>query len=354
MKTLKMQANIIFSQHVALELRKIVVKYSPNQLYLLTDDTVKRQCLPIIQDVIDEFEITVISIPSGEDHKSIHSCVQLWQVLSEGSADRKSLLINVGGGLITDLGGFAASVFKRGIEFVNIPTTLLAQVDASLGGKTGVNFGGLKNELGVFNEPTAVIVDVNFLKTLDSDNLLSGFAEMIKHGLIMKSEHLNALKAFDWNNIDYTHLLALIAESNAIKKWYVEQDFRESGIRKGLNFGHTAGHAFESHALYSGKPILHGQAVIYGMIMELYLSMKCCGFHQDSLMELCCWFVKMYGKYELSEADFSELYRLMTHDKKNERGIINFTLLHEIGSVQINQSCSEELVHEAFTFYQSW
>ncbi|MFV0365101.1 MAG: 3-dehydroquinate synthase [Mangrovibacterium sp.] len=352
MKASKIQANIIFSQQVTEELQKIVSSYPNNQVFLLTETTPHELCLPRIQQVIDENNIHVICIEGGENNKTIASCEQVWQALSAHGADRKSLLINIGGGVITDLGGFVASTFKRGIDFVNIPTTLLSQVDASLGGKTGVNFNGLKNEIGVFNEPVAVIIDTNFLRTIDHANVLSGYAEMIKHGLIKSEQHLEELKKFDLEQLDYVELERLIAQSNAIKEWHVVNDFRESGIRKALNFGHTVGHAFESFALHDGRPILHGHAVVYGMLVELYLSTKLCGFSEQDFQTLCSWLTDIYGKFEIEEKDYDELFELMTHDKKNSAGQINFTLLNAIGEVQINQHCEAEMLRSAVAYYQ--
>ncbi len=351
MKVPKIQANIIFSQQVAVELQKIVCKYPQKQVFLLTERVPHQLCLPFIQSVIDTYAIPVICIEGGENNKTLASCEQVWQELSARGADRKSLLINLGGGLITDLGGFVASTFKRGFDFVNIPTTLLAQVDASLGGKTGINFNGLKNEIGVFNEPIAVLINTNFLRTLDKENLLSGFAEMIKHGLIKSTAHLNDLKLFSFQGINYSRLEELIAASNEIKAWHVANDFREDGIRKALNFGHTVGHAFESYALHSGKPIQHGYAVIYGMMVELYLSVKLCGFSEQELYSLCTWFIELYGKFNIDESDYEALLELMTHDKKNESGKINFSLLKGIGEVEINQHSSLALLREALSFY---
>ena len=279
----KVHSNIIFSQQIDVELRKIVQKYPAGKVFLLTDQTAAGFCLPLIQPVIDEFSIRSVAIPSGEENKNIQSVGLVWDFLSNNGADRKSLLINIGGGMLTDLGGFAASTFKRGLDFVNIPTTLLAQVDASLGGKTGFNFNGLKNEIGVFMEPNSVIINVNFLKTIDRENFLSGYAEMLKHGLIKSREHWDELLTFDMENIDYDELQEIIAHSVAVKEWHVLNDLTEQNIRKALNFGHTVGHAFESYAMKTGRPILHGYAVVYGMIAELYLSVKQCGLGIEEL-----------------------------------------------------------------------
>ncbi len=349
----KVHSNIIFSQQIDVELRKIVQKYPVGKVFLLTDQTAAGFCLPLIQSVIDEFSIRTVAIPSGEENKNIQSVGLVWDFLSNNGADRKSLLINIGGGMLTDLGGFAASTFKRGLDFVNIPTTLLAQVDASLGGKTGFNFNGLKNEIGVFMEPNSVIINVNFLKTIDRENFLSGYAEMLKHGLIKSREHWDELLAFDMENIDYDALQEIIAHSVAVKEWHVLNDLTEQNIRKALNFGHTVGHAFESYAMKTGRPILHGYAVVYGMIAELYLSVKQCGLGIEELNSISSWMISKYGKFEIQESDFEALYQLMTHDKKNEGKRINFTLIPEIGKVEINVDCPKELIVEALNYYKS-
>ncbi len=349
----KVHSNIVFSQQIDAELRKIVQKYPSGKVFLLTDQTAEGFCFPLIQQVIDEFSIKTVSIASGEENKNIQSVVQVWDFLSNNGADRKSLLINIGGGMLTDLGGFAASTFKRGLDFVNIPTTLLAQVDASLGGKTGFNFNGLKNEIGVFMEPNSVIINTNFLKTIDYENFLSGYAEMLKHGLIKSSEHWDELLIFDMENIDYDALQEIIAHSVAVKEWHVLNDLTEQNIRKALNFGHTVGHAFESYAMKTGRPILHGYAVVYGMIAELYLSAKQCGLGIDELNSISAWMIERYGKFEIQESDFEALYQLMTHDKKNEGKRINFTLIPEIGKVEINVDCSKELIIEALEYYKN-
>jgi len=348
----KVHSNIIFSQQIVTDLRKIVLKYPAGKVFLLTDQKAAGYCLPLIQSVLDEFSIQQIAIPSGEENKNIQSVGLVWDFLSNNGADRKSLLINIGGGMLTDLGGFAASTFKRGLDFVNIPTTLLAQVDASLGGKTGFNFNGLKNEIGVFMEPNSVIINTNFLKTIDHENFLSGYAEMLKHGLIKSREHWDELLAFDMENIDYNALQEIIAHSVAVKEWHVLNDLTEQNIRKALNFGHTIGHAFESYAMKTGRPILHGYAVVYGMIAELYLSVKQSGLGNDELNTISSWLIAKYGKFEIEESDFEALYQLMTHDKKNEGKRINFTLIPEIGKVEINVDCSKELIVEALEYYK--
>lgn len=348
----KVHSNIVFSQHIDIELRKIVQKYPDGKVFLLTDETAAGYCIPLIQTALDEFSIKQFAIPSGEENKTIQSVGLVWDFMTNSGADRKSLLINLGGGMLTDLGGFAASTFKRGMDFVNIPTTLLAQVDASLGGKTGFNFNGLKNEIGVFNEPNTVLINTNFLKTIDHENFLSGYAEMLKHGLINSREHWQELLAYDLENINYEALQEIIAHSVAIKEWHVLNDLTEQNIRKALNFGHTIGHAFESYSMKTDRPILHGYAVVYGMIAELYLSTQKCGLEISELNSISAWLIAKYGKFEIQESDFQALYQLMTHDKKNEGKRINFTLIPEIGKVEINVDCPKELIFEALEYYR--
>ncbi len=299
----------------------------------------------------EERGIKKVIIPAGENNKKIDSVEKIWEFLSQNGADRKSLMINIGGGMLTDLAGFAASTFKRGFNFINVPTTLLSQVDASVGGKTGINFNGLKNEIGVFKEPESVIINTNFLKTIDQENFISGFAEMIKHGLIHSAEHLEELKKFDIDNIDYKLLSEIISHSVEVKSWFVANDPFEKNIRKALNFGHTVGHAFESFAMEQNRPVLHGFAVAYGMITELYLSVKKCDFPVNDFEQLTTWLLKLYGKFEITETDFDRLYDLMTHDKKNEAGRINFTLLPETGAIEIDQHCEKELVYDALYYF---
>jgi 3-dehydroquinate synthase len=349
----KVHSNIIFSQQIVAELRKIVQKYPAGKVFILTDQIASGFCLPFIQPLIDECSIRHFAIPSGEENKTIQLVCLVWDFLSNNGADRKSLMINIGGGMLTDLGGFAASTFKRGMDFVNIPTTLLAQVDASIGGKTGFNFNGLKNEIGVFMEPNSVLINTNFLKSIDHENFLSGYAEMLKHGLIKSREHWEELLAFDLENINYGALQEIIAHSVAVKEWHVLNDLTEQNIRKALNFGHTVGHAFESYAMKTGRPILHGYAVVYGMITEVYLSAKLCGLDIIELNSISDWLLDKYGKFEIQKHDFEALYQLMTHDKKNEGNRINFTLIPEIGKVEINVDCPKELIIEALKYYQN-
>ena len=347
------QSKILYSRQLVQQLEQIINDFDGRKIFFLTEENTEKLCLPYIQPLIEKYSISGTVIKPGENAKSVSSVEQVWQFLSQSGADRKSLLINIGGGMLTDLGGFAASSFKRGIAFVNIPTTLLAQVDASIGGKTAINFNGLKNEIGIFNEPLAVIINTDFLKTLDSENFLSGYAEMLKHGLIKDRNHWDELMNFNITRIDYSHLQEIISHSVDIKKWHVENDPTENNIRKALNFGHTIGHAIESYALHKGTPMLHGYAVAYGMMAELYLSHKILGFPLEEMQKINQWLIDTYSKFSVQSTDFEALYELMTHDKKNENSKINFTLLSGIGQVEINKNCSRELVLEALEYYSN-
>ncbi len=349
----KIYSKIIYSRQLTEELSKWIEKYPDKKVFLATEETVNQLWTSKFDSFFTEKRVRKVVIPSGEGNKKIESVTKIWEFLSKNGGDRKSLLINIGGGMLTDLAGFAATTFKRGIDFLNVPTTLLSQVDASVGGKTGINFNGLKNEIGTFKEPVAVIINTDFLKTIDRQNFISGFAEMIKHGLIKSTDHLLELKNFDFDNIDYDLLQEIIRHSVNVKEYFVSNDLTENNIRKALNFGHTVGHAFESIALKQNRPILHGYAVAYGMIAELFLSVKKCDFPQKDFEELTEWLLQIYGRFEISETDFEPLFELMTHDKKNESGRINFTLLPKIGEIEINQNCDKELIFETLNYFQS-
>ncbi len=346
-------SKIIYTRQVEEELLLWIEKYPVGKVFLATEDNVNRLWIEKYDSFFEKRGIKKVVVPSGESNKKVGSVEKIWQFLSQNGADRKSLLINIGGGMLTDLAGFAASAFKRGIDFLNVPTTLLSQVDASVGGKTGINFNGLKNEIGTFQEPVAVIINTAFLKTIDRENFISGYAEMIKHGLIHDPEHLKELKSFDFENPDYDLLQEIIRHSVNVKEYFVSKDPTEKNIRKALNFGHTIGHAFESFAMEQNCPVLHGYAVAYGMIAELFLSNKKCGFPKTDFELLSEWLVSVYGKFEISEDDFERLFELMTHDKKNESGRINFTLLPEIGQIEINRNCDKPLIFEALHFYRT-
>lgn len=337
--------HIIFTEHASTALKDKWKSSSITDIFVLVDSNSRKFVLDRLQ--LDEIPIKqIIEIPNGESNKSLEQVSFIWQILSTSGARRNSLLINVGGGMITDLGGFAASCFKRGICFWNVPTTLLAQIDASIGGKTGINFNHLKNEIGTFAMPEWVIIDNHFLPSLPQRQLWSGWAEMLKHALLSRTDHLLEILEIDLAQVADQKFLSLIKESVAVKAAIVEADPLEKGRRKTLNLGHTIGHAVESAALKKNVEIYHGEAVAYGLIAELYLSVKRYGF-DVSLYEQIKKFI--LEKFPIATFFFEpgELYELMLHDKKNEKAGVNFTLLHAPGKTEINQYCSQGEILEA-------
>lgn len=342
---------VVISNQLDRTLAEAIAECEHDKVFVLADETTAQCCLPVIEKFDGMAEAERIVIKATDTHKNLDSLSHVWQALSEGGATRHTLLINIGGGMVTDLGGFAASTFKRGINYINIPTTLLSMVDASVGGKTGINFLGLKNEIGVFNNAKSVILDTEFLKTLDTENLLSGYAEMLKHGLIKDTKMLGELLSFDIEQPDLAQLQRMVAESVAVKQHIVTEDPTEKGIRKALNLGHTAGHAFESFAL-KHTPVLHGYAVAWGLIVELYLSAIKTGFPTDKMRQTVRFILDHYGKMNITCDDYPTLLELMTHDKKNIAGIINFTLLGGVGDILIDQTATKEEIYEAFDFYR--
>lgn len=345
--------NVIICNNLRHDLENVISSHEYDRLFVLTDNKTFRNCLTAIEGIAPVKNATHITIGSGDINKTLDALSEVWLMLSRNGATRHSLMINLGGGMITDLGGFAAATFKRGISFINIPTTLLAMVDAAVGGKTGINFNGLKNEIGSFAKASDVLIDSGFLRTLDYENLMSGYAEMLKHGLISSVENWKELIKFDFDNdIDYKSLQNIIGKSVAIKENIVEQDPREKGIRKALNLGHTIGHALESYTLKSEHPALHGYAVAWGIVCELYLSHVREGFPKELLRQAVTFIKEHYGRLSLSCKSYDELYELMTHDKKNmSSGSVNFTLLSDIGKININQTVSKKLIFECLDFY---
>ena len=342
---------VIIADSLEESLTQAVGECEHDRIFLLADETTRQLCLPLIAGFDCLRGAQVIVIGATDTHKTLESLSHVWEELGNGGATRHTLLINIGGGMVTDLGGFAASTFKRGINYINIPTTLLSMVDASVGGKTGINFRRLKNEIGVFNNAASVILDTHFLKTLDQENILSGYAEMLKHGLISDEKMWAELVNFDVEAPDFGLLQRMVEESVAVKQRIVTEDPTEQGIRKALNLGHTAGHAFESFALRI-QPILHGFAVAYGLICELYLSAAKTGFPTDKMHQTVSFIKEHYGKMTITCDDYPILLELMTHDKKNTAGIINFTLLGGIGDIRINQTATKEEIYEALDFYR--
>lgn len=313
-----------------------------SSVFVLVDEHTRTHCLPLLTD----FFYKLIEIRSGEDHKNLETCKFIWDELLIEDADRHSLLINLGGGVIGDMGGFCAAVYQRGIDFVNVPTTLLSMVDASVGGKTGIDYNGYKNYLGLFCEPESVFIHPPFLDTLPEQQLRSGYAEMLKHGLIANALHFEELKS-----LDKRRLKLWIETSLLIKKRIVEEDMYESGIRKVLNFGHTFGHAVESFFLEKGTPVLHGEAVAAGMILETLLSHHLLGLSRKDAAEIAHTIDRYFARLPLQSGDFEEIFSWMQKDKKNVRQQILFTLLREPGEAVFNKEAGREACFAVFEEY---
>lgn len=351
------QANnypIHFNEEAYLALNTHLQNNSYSSIFIIVDTNTNEFCLPNFLPLLEtDVAIEIIEFEAGEENKNIETCVQIWNVLTELGADRKSLVINLGGGVVTDLGGFVASTFKRGIDFIHIPTTLLSMVDASVGGKNGVDLGNLKNQIGVINVPLMVLIDTQYLETVSQTEMRSGLAEMLKHGLIYDKTYWNQF--LDLAAIDYADFDALIFRSVEIKNEIVTQDPTEKNIRKALNFGHTLGHAIESYFLESSEKttLLHGEAIAVGMILESFIAMKKGLLTQADYIEIKNCIQSIYDAIVFDEKDIDPILALLIHDKKNEYGTIQFALIEGIGAIKINQEVENELILEAFEDYKS-
>lgn len=341
-------ANYIFKKPYE-KLIQLLRDKNPSKVFLLVDDDTEKHCLPVFNKETGQLKVSkVFRVKSGETSKSFDTCVELWKKLADNNADRHSLLINLGGGMVTDLGGFVASTYKRGIDFINIPTTLLAMVDAAIGGKTGVNLDHLKNQIGTIRSAELVLYDLEYLNTLEEAELKSGFAEVLKHGLI-------ASKGY-WENINNKeHILDkaeyMIKGSVAIKSNIVERDPNEENIRKHLNFGHTLGHAIESYShKMMEKPMLHGEAIAHGMILESFLSYKLPGLEKHSLEVITNVIRKHFELKRFSKAEQKDIIDLLRYDKKNRNGQVLFVLLNELGHATHDISIMDEHIWGAFSY----
>jgi 3-dehydroquinate synthase len=312
-----------------------------HHIFVLVDENTKEHCLPILMPFLKSFNPYIIEIPSGEEHKTLQTCQIIWNRLLSKQATRNTLLINLGGGVIGDMGGFSASVYKRGIHFINIPTTLLSSVDASVGGKTGVDYRALKNQLGVFENPQTVFIYSGFFKTLEIRQLKSGFAEMLKHGLVANADYWNELKQIhDFFDVNWP---LYIESSIQIKSKIVSEDPEENGLRKLLNFGHTAGHAFESYSLENHEiSLLHGEAIALGMMLEIDLSVEKLDLNIKDAENIKDYLQSVFAIRKFKLKDFEGLFDFMMQDKKNADDGINFTLLKSIGEGVIDQICTEK------------
>ena len=346
-----MKQRIIISKQLQTELTEAIAECEHDRIFVLVDETTNKLCWSLVKDYLCLKDAQTIVIGATDRRKNLDTLVHVWESLQQGKATRHSLLINLGGGMVTDLGGFAASTYKRGINFINVPTTLLAMVDASVGGKTGINFGGLKNEIGVFNDAEFVLLDTNWLRTLDEANIRSGYAEMLKHGLIADETMWAELINFNLAQPNLLQLASMLNKSVRIKERIVTEDPHEKGIRKALNLGHTFGHAFESWAM-KRQPVLHGYTVAFGLIAELYLATTQTDFPTERMRQTVNFIRAYYGSLPITCNDYPELIELMHHDKKNRGNEINVTLLGGIGDIRIDQTITEEDIKEALDFFR--
>lgn len=346
-------STILFNEGCYPALNEYIKEGDFSNIYVLVDTNTHNNCLPyLLSNLVTNVTIEIIEIDSGEINKTIDTCSGVWNALSELGADRKSLMINLGGGVVTDLGGFVACTFKRGIKYINVPTTLLSMVDASVGGKTGVDLGSLKNQVGVISSGDLVLIDTEFLKTLPKNQLDSGVAEMLKHGLITGDVYWNKMVNYLSNG---ENLDSLIHGSVIIKSEVVEKDPNENGLRKTLNYGHTLGHAIESYFLENPKKeeLLHGEAIGVGMILATYISYKQLGFPEVKLHQIKDTFLNLFAKVKFEESDYEQIIDLLKYDKKNEHGNINFVLLNNIGDTKINCKVDNSMILKAFKYYNN-
>lgn len=346
--TSQLPANV----HVVSDLQKLAktaVEGNFSQVYILVDENTNIHCLPILQEALLDADLYFfyLEVPAGESSKDISTCTSLWESLSEEFADRKTLLLNLGGGVVTDLGAFVASLYKRGISFYNIPTSLLAMVDAAVGGKCGIDFNGFKNQIGVFNQAEETYIFPHFLNTLPEQEFWSGMAEMYKHALIADAQHWKELKKCDTTNIN----ASIIERSVAIKAAIVTSDPLEKGERKKLNFGHTIGHAIESYFMEIGAAIPHGFAVAAGMVCEAHLSVQKNKLSLPDFDELEEELKQHYTSLKLDKVELSKVMEYLQQDKKTENGILQFTLLERIGKSIINQQVESHQIETALAYY---
>ena len=323
-----------------------------SQVFILVDTNTKKHCLPLFLRKSElQSKVEIIEVSAGEIHKNITTCNLLWNKLSELGADRKSVIINLGGGVITDMGGFVASTFKRGVKFINIPTTLLSMVDASVGGKTGVDLGVLKNQIGLFSNPEMVLIDMDFLNTVSEREMKSGLAEIIKYGFTFDKALWQTIRTF--KDLDMRVIKKLVHRSVEIKNDVVLQDLLENSLRKSLNFGHTIGHAIESYFLESPdkKSLTHGEAIAVGMIIELYYSKVKFNFPLQHTNELKSFVNEFYGKIPIEADDIPDIIDLMKYDKKNVSGKVNFVLLDTLEHCQLDVQLSSEIILEGLNYY---
>lgn len=333
------------------QLNTFVKENNFSSVFLLMDHNTEKHCLSVLAKQI-QFDFKTIKIPAGETFKTLETCSKIWGKLSDDGADRKSLLLNLGGGVVTDIGGFVASCYKRGIDFVHIPTSLLCMVDAAIGGKNGVDFKNLKNQIGVIRNPEMILIYKDFLKTLPDEQLISGFAEILKHGLINSEDYF--FECLDTNNLDLKNVSLVIDKSVDIKNKIVSEDAEEKGLRKILNYGHTLGHAVESYrmSLAPEKHLLHGEAIAVGLVLETFISYKIYGFPKNILDHLKNYVHQFYKSLDFNQEEINTIIDLMKYDKKNYKDQINFVLLKKIGEPVLDCQVDNILIKEAFEYYK--
>ncbi len=349
-----MENNVVFTNCVAEAIDRIAETIKPTKTFVVVDENTMSAALPVVShDSATIKDAFVIMVRPGDENKNLESLSYIWQQLGDAGATRHSMLVNLGGGVVTDMGAFAAATFKRGIRFVNVPTTLLAAVDASVGGKTGINFNGLKNEIGAFKNADQVIVSSIFFNTLSATEMRSGYGEMLKHALIKGPDMLNDLMRQDVLEVGSERMLDLLKENVGVKQDIVFQDPTEKGLRKALNLGHTTGHAFESLALKRNSPIPHGYAVAYGLVVELILSVMQKGFPTETMRRIAGYIYENYRAFAITCNDYDELIGFMKHDKKNvDASEINFTLLHDVGVLALDSTASVKEIEAALDIYR--
>jgi len=330
-------------------LKQYITDSAPTKIIVIVDENTEKFCLPLLESMLSDIKLHTISISSGEQHKTIVTCRRLWDSMIQIGADRHSLCINLGGGVIGDMGGFAAATFMRGMDFIQVPTTLLSQVDASVGGKLGVDFDGYKNLVGIIQDPGAVFMFTEFLSTLPYRQLRSGFAELIKHGLIADEKSYHSLSCLE--DLEKVSWSGIVHDSVLIKKSVTDQDPQESNLRKILNFGHTLGHAIESVNLTEADPLLHGEAIAIGMIMEAHLSYAKEYITLDDCHLIKANITRLYGHHPARVPSLELLLPLMAKDKKNKGGNIRFSLLESIGKACFDQVVTTDEIGEAIAFY---
>lgn len=339
--------NVTLTQDIAATLSKYFADHRPGQVGVLLDENTREHCYPLVSKVLPDHQL--IEIRSGEINKNLSTCAEIWQQMTAAHFDRKALLVNLGGGVIGDMGGFCAATYKRGISFINLPTTLLSQVDASVGGKLGIDFQGYKNHIGLFQEPEQVFVYPDFINSLPPEELRSGFAEVIKHSLIRDATYWPEVKKQGLEVQDWTEH---IAHSIRIKSAVVDADFKEGGLRKILNYGHTIGHAIESFYLETEQRLLHGEAIAIGMVAENYLSVKYCGLPEIAAAEINRFLLDIYGHRTINEQDEAAIIQLSLQDKKNEGGTVKASLLQSIGEATFDIPITAEDVREGLSYYR--